>query len=106
MTNQQIDDRRRYISEVRKSFEYAGVERDGSVQKMGQEDAALWDENAAAFWRKGRFLAAIILFTLFLYANLTGTRIFSYSAKDVVTLVEQNDLYTKVKDYVMIEMQD
>ncbi len=105
MTNQEIDDRRRYISEVRKSFEYVGTEQNRSVPKMGQEDA-FGEESAVSFWGKGRFLAAIILFTLFLYANLTGARFFSYSAKDVVTLVEENDLYTKVKDYVMIEMQD
>ena len=85
-----IDGRRDYVERVRSSF----AEEDVSDVAEAKE--------ASFSCAKLSFLIALILFALFYYWNETGVEWYGYTAKDVVDMIEENQYYTNLQDYVMI----
>lgn len=111
MTDSYVEERRRYISEIKKSFENQEENNRNGVRGRtygygSEEEQTSMSEAALLPFLKIRFLIAIVIFAAFLYANLTGYQINSYTTKDVIKMVEENELYTKLTDYVMMEMQN
>lgn len=96
MTDGYAERRREYVANVRKSFEeepqYAG---------RRQEEERQTGEFFSFF--KIRLFLAVCLLGAFLYCRYTGTKIFHYSAEQIVELVSDNHYYTKLKNYVMIQ---
>ncbi len=91
MTDNYIDERKRYISEVKKSFE------------TGQTTSGYRDEASFSSFRF-KFMIAIFLFCIYLYCDYTGTKIGEYTTKDVVDAISENEFYQKLENYVIVEM--
>lgn len=95
MTDGYVERRREYVANVRKSFD----ETSDSIEARGEETPK-WE--FFSFF-KFRLLFAACLFAGFLYCHYTDTKIFDYSAKQMIELVSDNHYYTNLKNYVMIQ---
>lgn len=96
MTDEYAMRRREYVANVRKSFE-----EEPRFSGRGQEEEVPEGEFFSFF--KIRLFLAVCLLGAFLYCHYTDTKIFAYSAEQIVELVSDNHYYTKLKNYVMIQ---
>ncbi len=100
MTGYDIDERKRYVAEVKKSFEMGY----GRMRTDEDDFSGKVEESSSFSLFKLRFLIAVFLFCVYLYCDATGTKISNYSAQDVVTAISENESYQKLENYVMIQM--
>lgn len=99
MTDHYIDERKRYIAEVKKSFQTS------YGNSIYQDDDFDYKEEASSFSSfKFKFMIAIFLFCLYLYCDYTGTKVGQYTTRDIVDTISENEFYQKLENYVMIEM--
>lgn len=106
-------ERRRYIAEIRQSFDTDdNGERHASRNVRltnRREDTASFEqtESGTSFlFLKVRFLLALFIFLAFCFCKFTGYHFYGYQAKDFIDIVSDNHYYTNLQDYVMIQMQD
>ncbi|MGN0350548.1 MAG: hypothetical protein ACI4ES_02770 [Roseburia sp.] len=99
MTDHYIDERKRYVAEVKKSFET------GYGVNTYEDDYSGSIEQSSSFSLfRFRFMIAVFLFCVYLYCDYTETPIYHYTTEDVVTVISENEFYQKLENYVMIQM--
>jgi hypothetical protein len=93
MTYQQIDERKEYVKQARASF----------------EDAPEWTSPAPASNEPAlggtmlfRLLLGLLLFLLFVLADVTEYTLFGYGTKDVEQAITAKEDYTNLEKYVMM----
>jgi hypothetical protein len=93
MTYEQIDQRKEYVKQARASF----------------DDAPDWtvpapDSNAPALGGTMlfRLLLGLLLFLLFVLADVTDYTVFGYQTKDLAAEITAKDDYTNLEKYVMM----
>ena len=99
MTDSYMERRREYVASVRKSFD----EAQGSLGARKTEEVP---EREFFSFFKFRLILAACFFGTFLYCHYTDTKIFDYSAEQIMELISDNHYYTNLKNYVMIQEQD
>lgn len=90
------DYRKRYVAEVRNSFEEDHTEQ--RVFQNSREETEAPD--AAFFYTKLRAGIAICLFAAFFYLFYTGETIVGYDATDIINMIEDNHYYAELQKYI------
>lgn len=95
MTDEYVERRRAYVTEIRNSFD------EENIESMSYEEGRQPGVHSALF-AKIRLLAAVLLFALFAAFYFTGISIGGYTAEDVIDEISDNHYYTKLMEYVKI----
>ncbi len=86
-----MDGRREYVARVRDSF-------------AGNDVSDVYETKEASFsFAKLSFLIALLLFGTFYYCKTNDITWNGYTTEDVIDIIEENQYYTNLRDYVMIE---
>lgn len=97
----EIDDyvmkRREYIAEIRRSFD--------TKERIMEDTVSESDNSSSILFFKLRFFLALCIFAAFILCKYTGYTFYTYDAKEVVDIITDNQYYTKLQNYVMIEGQ-
>ncbi len=89
--------RREYVAEVRRSF-------DENDRKM-EETVSEKEDSSSILFLKLRFFLALCIFAAFMLCKYTGYTFYEYDTKEVIDIIADNQYYTKLQNYVMIEGQ-
>lgn len=98
MTDEYVERRRAYVNEIRRSFDRPEVEND-TVEEETQTSVP-W------IFLKIRMVLAVLLMIGFLVLKYNAYEFHSYQAKDVIDIISDNQYYTILQDYVMINEHD
>lgn len=97
----EIDDyimkRREYIAEIRRSFD--------TNDRIMEDTVSEGDNSSSILFFKVRFFLALCIFAAFMLCKYTGYTFYVYDTKEVVDIITDNQYYTKLQNYVMIEGQ-
>lgn len=97
----EIDDyvmkRREYIAEIRRSFD--------TNDRIMEDTVSEGDNSSSILFFKVRFFLALCIFAAFMLCKYTGYTFYEYDTKEVVDIITDNQYYTKLQNYVMIEGQ-
>jgi len=94
MTDEYVEQRRRYVQEIRNSFSDMDTtkQKKGSGLFMGSE----WEREeepemvgSSAIW-KVKLILSIMLFAAFVLCDRTGTKLFSMETNTIVEKISQN----------------
>lgn len=108
MTESEMESRRRYISEIRKSFpDYKQnnppVSRYMQRNRSEPEEGENVKENASFLSGfKLRLLLSVMIFLAILLCDYTKTSFYGFTAEQMQEKIEENYDYTNVKNYVMM----
>ena len=97
MTYDQIDARKKYVQQVRASFQ--DPEEDWTHPAPEQNEPALGKTFTL------RLVLGLLLFLLFVLADVTGHTIFQFTASDIAEEIAADD-YTNLEKYVMMLFAD
>ena len=97
MTYDQIDARKEYVRRARESFDEQ--ENDWGREHVTQEETMLGRTLAL------RIVLGILLFLLFVLADLTDYKVFDCSMETIASEIEKDD-YTNAEKYVMMLLAD
>lgn len=90
-----MERRRAYVTEVRNSFDDESMEStDDDIRHQPGEHSALFI--------KLRLFFAVLLLGLFVVFRFSGISIKGYTAEDVIDMIEDNQYYTKLMEYIRI----
>ena len=98
MTDEYVERRRAYVNEIRRSFDRSEVEND-TVEEETQTSVP-W------IFLKIRMVLAVLLMIGFLVLKYNAYEFHGYQAKDVIDIISDNQYYTILQDYVMINEHD
>ena len=98
MTYDQIDARKEYVKRARASFQEQ--EEDWTHPTPDHDEPALGKSYSL------RFVIGLLLFLLFVLADVTDQKILSYSTSDIATEIAAKDDYTNLEKYVMMLFAD
>ena len=98
MTDEYVERRRAYVNEIRRSFDRSEVEND-TVEEETQTSVP-W------IFFKIRMVLAVLLMIGFLVLKYNAYEFHGYQAKDVIDIISDNQYYTILQDYVMINEHD
>ena len=98
MTDEYVERRRAYVNEIRRSFDRPEVEND-TVEEETQTSVP-W------IFFKIRMVLAVLLMIGFLVLKYNAYEFHGYQAKDVIDIISDNQYYTILQDYVMINEHD
>ena len=98
MTDEYVERRRAYVNEIRRSFDRPEVEND-TVEDETQTSVP-W------IFFKIRMVLAVLLMIGFLVLKYNAYEFHGYQAKDVIDIISDNQYYTILQDYVMINEHD
>lgn len=98
MTDEYVERRRAYVNEIRRSFDRPEVEND-TVEEETQTSVP-W------IFLKIRMVLAVLLMIGFLVLKDNAYEFHGYQAKDVIDIISDNQYYTILQDYVMINEHD
>ena len=98
MTYDQIDARKEYVKRARASFQ----EQEDDWTHPAPER----DEPALGKTFSLRLVIGLLLFLLFVLADVTDQKILSYSTSDIATENGAKDDYTNLEKYVMMLLAD
>lgn len=98
MTDEYVERRRAYVSEIRRSFDRPEVEN-GTAEEESQPLVS-W------IFLKIRIVLAVLLMLAFLLLKYNAYELHGYQAKDVIDIISDNQYYTILQDYVMINEHD
>lgn len=87
--------RKAYLQKAREDFHLDRQGCEESDDTPAEEDYF--------FFTKIRLVAAMLLFIGFLYCWYTKTPIFGHSAKEVISIVEDDHYFTMLKDYIEVK---
>ena len=90
MTGEDIQNRKRYIEEVRNSFPECGIETPEPPKAVASPGIRL------------RLFFAVSLFALFFAAQKSDLHIFGLSTDEIIEKIEENYDYTNLEKYVMM----
>ena len=90
MTGEDIQNRKRYIEEVRNSFPECGIETPEPPKAVASPGIRL------------RLFFAVSLFALFIAAQKSDLHIFGLSTDEIIEKIEENYDYTNLEKYVMM----
>ncbi len=96
MTYDRVDARKEYVRQARASFQEQEYDR---IQRSETDEPSL--THALVF----RIVLGILLFLLFVLADMTDYRIFDYSTTTIASEIEKDD-YTNAQKYVMMLLAD
>ena len=99
MTYDQIDTRKEYVKRVRDSFREQ-EEDDWTHPAPKHEEPALGRTFSL------RLVLGLLLFLLFVLADVTDHKILSFSTTDIATEIAAKDDYTNLEKYVMMLLAD
>ncbi|MDD6037528.1 MAG: hypothetical protein PUD20_01825 [bacterium] len=95
MTSEQIDERKAYVQKARASFDNREADW---TQPLPKEDRPALVSPMLAI----SVLSGFFLFLLFVYCDVSQTKILDYSTDEIVTQFIQKDDYTNLEKYVMM----
>lgn len=95
MTEDYVERRRAYVTEVRNSFD------EESMESVSDDIRHQTGEHSVLFVKIRLFLA-ILLLGLFVAFRFSGISIKGYIAEDVIDMIEDNQYYTKLMEYIRI----
>ena len=98
MTDEYVERRRAYVNEIRRSFDRPEVEN-GTAEEESQP-LVPW------IFLKIRIVLAVLLMLAFLLLKYNAYEFHGYQAKDVIDIISDNQYYTILQDYVMINEHD
>ena len=98
MTYDQIDARKEYVKRARASFQ--DQEEDWTHPAPEQDEPALGKTFSL------RLVLGLLLFLLFVLADVTDYKIFNYSTTDIAEEIAAKDDYTNLEKYVMMLLAD
>ena len=98
MTYDQIDARKEYVKRARASFQ--------ELEDDWTHPAPERDEPALGKTFSLRLVIGLLLFLLFVLADVTDQKILSYSTSDIATEIAAKDDYTNLEKYVMMLLAD
>ena len=98
MTDEYVERRRAYVNEIRRSFDRSEVEND-TVEEETQTSVP-W------IFLKIRMVLVVLLMIGFLVLKYNAYEFHGYQAKDVIDIISDNQYYTILQDYVMINEHD
>ena len=98
MTDEYVTRRRAYVNEIRRSFDQP-EEENGSAEEDAQTSVP-W------IFLKIRMVLAVLLMIGFLLLKYNAYEFYGYQAKDVIDIISDNQYYTILQDYVMINEHD
>ena len=98
MIDEYVERRRAYVNEIRRSFDRPEVEND-TVEEETQTSVP-W------IFLKIRMVLAVLLMIGFLVLKYNAYEFHGYQAKDVIDIISDNQYYTILQDYVMINEHD
>ena len=98
MTDEYVERRRAYVKEIRRSFDRPEVEN-GTAEEESQP-LVPW------IFLKIRIVLAVLLMLAFLLLKYNAYEFHGYQAKDVIDIISDNQYYTILQDYVMINEHD
>lgn len=90
MTGEDIQNRKRYIEEVRNSFPECGIETPEPPKAVASPGIRL------------RLFLAVSLFAVFFTAQKSDLHIFGLSTDEIIEKIEENYDYTNLEKYVMM----
>lgn len=90
MTGEDIQNRKRYIEEVRNSFPECGIETPEPPKAVAFPGIRL------------RLFLAVSLFAVFFTAQKCDLHIFGLSTDEIIEKIEENYDYTNLEKYVMM----
>lgn len=96
MRMEEVNARKTYIQNVRKSFDSPNRNYEWEKEPITEGEAA----DGFSFF-KVRLLIAVFIFIAYVLCDQTNTLFYQYSTKDVVEKIAQNYDYNEVKDEVM-----
>ncbi len=92
--------RREYVAEIRKSFE-GGAETEEGEGRFEQTE-----EGLPLLFLKIKFFVAACIFVSFLFCKYNGYDFYRFTPAEVIEMISDNQYYTKLQNYVMIQEQD
>ena len=98
MTDEYVERRRAYVNEIRRSFDRPEVEN-GTAEEESQP-LVPW------IFLKIRIVLAVLLMLAFLLLKYNAYEFHGCQAKDVIDIISDNQYYTILQDYVMINEHD
>lgn len=98
MTYHQIDARKEYVKRARESFQEQ--EEDWTHPAPEHEEPAFGKTFSL------RLVLGLLLFLLFVLADMTNFQIFDYSTTDIAYEIASKDNYTNLEKYVMMLLAD
>ena len=98
MTYDQIDARKEYVKRVRESFQEQ--EEDWTHPAPQHEEPALGKIFSL------RLVLGLLLFLLFVLADVTDHKILNFSTTDIAAEIASKDDYTNLEKYVMMLLAD
>ena len=98
MTYHQIDARKEYVKRARESFQEQ--EEDWTHPAPEHEEPAFGKTFSL------RLVLGLLLFLLFVLADMTNFQIFDYSTTDIAYEIASKDDYTNLEKYVMMLLTD
>ena len=98
MTYHQIDARKEYVKRARESFQEQ--EEDWTHPAPAHEEPAFGKTFSL------RLVLGLLLFLLFVLADMTNFQIFDYSTTDIAYEIASKDNYTNLEKYVMMLLTD
>ena len=98
MTDEYVERRRAYVNEIRRSFDRPEVEN--GIAEEESQPLVPW------IFLKIRIVLAVLLMLAFLLLKYNAYELHGYQAKDVIDIISDNQYYTILQDYVMINEHD
>ena len=98
MTYDQIDARKEYVKRARESFQ--DQEADWTHPSPDPETPALGRTFSL------RLVLGLLLFLLFVLADITDYQVFQFSTSDIAEEITAKDDYTNLEKYVMMLLTD
>lgn len=92
--------RREYVAEIRKSFD---GEMDGKEEAA---DSEIPVDGLPFLILKIKFFVAACILVSFLFCKYNGYDFYRFTPSEVIEMISDNQYYTKLQNYVMIQEQD
>lgn len=92
MTEDSINQRRRYVQEIRNSFgdnQPSSRSNRNHLQAEWEREEELEKVGSSVFW-KVRIIFSILIFAAFVLCDQTGYKFFSLSTDTITTMIEKN----------------
>lgn len=98
MTEDYAVRRKEYVADIRKSF-------DTMTNDMEDTTSGFSEGGSSILLFKIRLFLSICIFIAFIFCKYTGYDFYSYQAEDVIDILTDNQYYTNLQNYVMIQTQ-
>ena len=95
MTDDYVARRKEYVNEIRRSFNHP--------EEESLSDEAETHSSSEWVFMKIRMVIAIALMIAFFILKYNDYDIYGYRAKDILDIISNNQYYTILQDYVMME---